>query len=55
MARNIDTDKLIAFLKQKAVEDPGPDPGMLVRYAIYQGLADRIGRGEFDIDEGKEP
>lgn len=44
----IDPDALVAFLQRKAVEPPQEEPGMLVRFAIYQGLVDRIRRGDFD-------
>lgn len=44
----IDKDALVKYLEKRAVEEPLPEPPMLVRYALLQGLADRIRRGDFD-------
>lgn len=44
----IDKDALVKFLERRAREAPVQEPTMLVNYAMYQGLADRIRRGEFD-------
>jgi hypothetical protein len=44
----INKEALIKFLEKRAVEAPVSDPTMLVNYAMYQGLADRIKHGEFD-------
>lgn len=53
MVRPVDADKLIAFLEERAAEPPVEAPSMLVRYAMYKGLAERIRGGEFNIEEGK--
>jgi hypothetical protein len=42
--------KLIAWLRERAKHAPPSDPPMLVTYAIYTGLADRIARGDFDYE-----
>lgn len=39
---------LIDWLEQRAVIEPVDEPPLLVRYAIYQGLADRIKSGQFN-------
>lgn len=48
----IDGSRLIKYLEENAHKPPYGDPSLLVRYAMYQGLADRIRGGEFDIEKG---
>ena len=52
MVREIDADKLIEFLEKHAALPPVENPSILVRYALYEGLAARIRGGEFDIEKG---
>lgn len=49
MAGQLDRAALIAHLERKANEAPFIEPDLLVRYAMYQGLADKISRGDFDL------
>lgn len=44
----LDPEKLIEFLKQRAATALPDNPPMLVRWSIYQGLIERIQRGDFD-------
>lgn len=44
----IDKNALVTYLEKRAKEEPLPEPPLLVRYALFQGLADRIRRGDFD-------
>lgn len=46
---------LVDYLEKRAREEPLPEPPMLVRYALYQGLADRIRRGDFDYEVREDP
>lgn len=48
----VDKSRLIKFLEDNRHQPPYEPPSMLVRYALYQGLADRIRNGEFDIEKG---
>lgn len=48
----IDKSRLIKFLEDNKHLPPYEPPSMLVRYALYQGLADRIRNGDFDIEQG---
>lgn len=52
MAHPIDGDRLVEFLESHADQPPYEPPSMLVRYALYQGLADRIRNGDFNIEKG---
>lgn len=46
----IDREKLLEFLAKRAREaPPGGDPGLLVQHSIYEGLANRVKSGEFDL------
>jgi hypothetical protein len=47
----VNKDVLVKFLERKAREAPVIEPTMLTNYAMYQGLADRIRRGDFDDSE----
>lgn len=51
----LDQQRLLEFLARKAKEAPVGDAPMLVQYAIYEGLAERIKRGEFDSDWVEPP
>lgn len=44
----IDKEELLKYLEKRAREEPLPEPPMLVRYALFAGLAERIRRGDFD-------
>lgn len=55
MAGEIDRDRLIAYLEKRASEDPGQEPPLLVRYALYEGLAERVRRGYFDHGCPEDP
>ncbi len=50
----IDEAALLAFLSRKSKEAPVGEAPMLVQHAIYEGLANRIKSGEFDIDRRKD-
>lgn len=50
--RAIDADRIVKYLEEHAADPPVENPSILVRYALYQGLADRIKHGEFDIEKG---
>lgn len=50
----IDKDALVKFLQERAITAPVTEPTMLVNYAMYQGLADRIKRGDFDAAASAE-
>lgn len=47
----IDKDALIEFLAKKGREASTEPPNMLVQWAIYSGLIERIKRGDFDKKE----
>lgn len=55
MADGIDPARLIAFLEKRASEDPGDEPPLLVRYAMYEGLAERVRRGYFNYGCPEDP
>lgn len=52
MVKPIDGSRIVKYLEQHAADPPLGDPSLLVKYAIYQGLADRIKNGDFDIEKG---
>lgn len=51
----IDPERLIAYLEKHAAEAPPQEPPLLVRYAMYQGLADRVRRGYFNYGCTEDP
>lgn len=51
----IDKNRLVSFLKDRAVNASTQEPSMLVNYAMYMGLAERIQRGDFDYVVNEDP